>query len=512
MVAMAALLLPGMPGASAVASRVAYVAAHPWLWRLGWLPWHLTALSDLVLMGALLRTRWIAPAPAVLTVLATLAAILVEQPAELAWSVSGPRLAAMATRSGDLALYLPFENAAFLRVGGWAAAIYTVVACGWSWCFASAGIWRRGLTAFSALTWAVLLGASLGPLLPEAYRPHPTILAAANALGFAGLLAWLVVITELTLRRSRPDERSGRMAPWVHPRQNGLGSLLNGVANSRLIRSVGEWLPLPAFVSDITNVIYVNYLVKADLLEPLVPSGLELQRLGPNSDYALFTHLTYQHGHFGPQLLGRLRRFMPSPVQSNWRIYVRDPHTNLRGIYFVTTAISQILPSLMARLFSEGIPMHCLRRGDVRAIGAGVFQVTLDPGAGSAPDLALTLQAADCVAFESPWSECFASFEDLLPYCVPQDRAMSSQPWAGRVTRQEIELGIPLECCEPLVGQVVSRAAEALVGDARPVCFRVPRVTLRFGGEIYDRRETHPVVVQHHAPRDTSVILGRNGE
>ena len=32
-------------------------------------------------------------------------------------------------------------------------------------------------------------------------------------------------------------------------------------------------------------------------------------------------------------------------------------------------------------------------------------------------------------------------------------------------------------------------AAQALVGDALPVCFHVPQVTLRFGAEIYDQRD-----------------------
>ncbi len=71
MLSMAALLLPGTPGGlhSDVAARMAYVAAHPWLWRLGWLPWQLTALSDLLLAWALLRTSWIPRLPAWLALL-----------------------------------------------------------------------------------------------------------------------------------------------------------------------------------------------------------------------------------------------------------------------------------------------------------------------------------------------------------------------------------------------------------------------------------------------------------
>ena len=65
---------------------------------------------------------------------------------------------------------------------------------------------------------------------------------------------------------------------------------------------------------------------------------------------------------------------------------------------------------------------------------------------------------------------------------------MSSQPWYRRITRQEIQLGIPLECCEPLEGTVKTRAAQAIAGDAEPVCFRVAKVDFRFEREEYDWR------------------------
>ncbi|MHB8748945.1 MAG: DUF2071 domain-containing protein, partial [Aggregatilineales bacterium] len=321
---------------------------------------------------------------------------------------------------------------------------------------------------------------------PDANRAAAEIVAAGNALGFVLLLLWLVVIAELVLRRSRPYSRYGRMAHWNYPRQGPVGQLINEIANSRLARAYGEWFPPVAFMSNITNVIYVNYLVEAERLAPLVPSGLELQRMGPNGKYALFTHLTYQHGHFGPQLLGPLRRLMPSPVQSNWRVYVRDPHTNFSGIYFVSTAISQILPALLARFLSEGIPMHVVQQGMVAAESGGSFRVCLDPGAGSGPDLAASLQPAPIPALASPWNLCFDTYHDMLAYCVPQDRAMSFQHWYGCVTRQEIALGIPLEVCEPLSGTVISKAAQNLVGNAQAVCFRVPQVTLRFKREERD--------------------------
>ena len=87
----------------------------------------------------------------------------------------------------------------------------------------------------------------------------------------------------------------------------------------------------------------------------------------------------------------------------------------------------------------------------------------------------------------SAFRACFRSFEAFLAYAVPQDRALATEPWHPRVTRQEIDLGIPLAVCERLEGEVTSRAAIAIVGPgAEPVCFRVPEVAFEFTTEEYD--------------------------
>jgi hypothetical protein len=240
-----------------------------------------------------------------------------------------------------------------------------------------------------------------------------------------------------------------------------------------------------SFASDITDVIYINYLVEAERLEPLVPWGLELQRLGPEGKHALFTFLTYNHGHFGPRRFGPLRRLLPSPVQSNWRIHVRDPRTGVAGIHFVTNAIDRTLHALAARLLSEGMPMHVLERAGVHLLADGSFRVFLEPGKGSGPDAEAVLRPALKPQLPAPWNACFDNYRAMLAYCVPQDRAFSTQPWYDRVTRQEIQLGIPLEACEPLTGEVHVRMAAAFLGDAQPLCFRVARVAFHFDREAY---------------------------
>jgi hypothetical protein len=488
MAGMVALLLPALPGGLAEgAARAARIAEHPWLFHAGWLPWHASAASDAALAVALLRVRWIPRAPAIAALVFTLLAIVPDQGGQIVWETRGVALAEEAVRTGDAGLYLAFEGPVFAAVAGWAASFYTLAAIAWTLCFARTPVWTRGIGRLSIVTWTVFALVSPAPLLPASLRPSPPVVAAGNAVGFVLLELWLAVVAEQVLRRARPEARSGVLAPWRHPSRGLFGRTVDLLANSRLARALCEPLPVPAFASDITDVIYVNYLVPADRLAALVPPGLELQRLGPGGDHALFTFLTYRHGHFGPRVLGPLRRLFPSPVHTNWRIHVVDPRTGRLGIHFVTNAIGNTVQALGARLMSEGMPMHVPARAEIERGAGGAVRVLLDPGAGSAPDARVTLRpAASPSALPPPWSACFESWRDFLGYCVPQDRAMDSQPWQGTISRQEIDLGIPLDACEPLEGEVRSEAARAIVGDAAPLCFRVAGVRFLFTGEEYD--------------------------
>ena len=484
MLSMAALLLPGTPGGSqsSVAARMAYVAAHPWLWRLGWLPWGLTALGNLLLALALLRTPWIARLPAWLALLATLCAIIPDQTGQLLWDTVGVSLASQ----GHLAPYAAFEGPIFPIIAAGGGAGYTLAAILWSVCLARAGVWSRGLTIFSVVLWGAFLALALLAALPAHAGLPGWSVGAGNAICFALLLLWLALAAELVLRRARPTTAWGRYAPWRYPRR-AIGWLLDPLANSRFLRALSEHLPVLAFRSDIQHVLYTNYLVPAERVAALVPSGLELQRIGPAGDCALLSILTYRHGHFGPRLAGSLRRLFPSPIQSNWRLYVRDPQTNQRGVYFLTNAVTGLPQALGARFLSEGMPMHAPRHGELRQTPDGAWLVALDPGAGSSPDMAALLRPCAARPDTEPWAAAFASYAEMLAYAVPQDRALTVQPWHAWVTRQEIRLDIPLESCQPLAGVISSQTARTLVGNAEPFTFIVPGVFFRFDAERHDR-------------------------
>ncbi|MFB7653622.1 MULTISPECIES: DUF2071 domain-containing protein [unclassified Streptomyces] len=241
-----------------------------------------------------------------------------------------------------------------------------------------------------------------------------------------------------------------------------------------------------AFVSDITDVVYVNYVVDAHRIAPLIPPGLELQRVGEAGDQAMLTFLSYRHGHLGPALLGRWRRLLPSPLQSNWRVYVRHRRTGASGVYFLSTAIDRTLHAIGARMSAEALPMHVLERASLLVSEGGRIDLLLDPGRGSAPGAEAQLSPLSEWPTDGPWRCAFSNYEQMLAYCVPQDRALSVQPWYGRVTRQEISLGIPLDACIALTGPVVSSTARAIIGEAEPFAFRVPLVRFRFEGEEHD--------------------------
>jgi hypothetical protein len=483
MIAMATLLLPMMPGGPVAddGTRMAAIASHATAWRLGWATWGITAASDVALGLALFRWRRVPRAQAWAALLLVCAAVVPDQAAQIRWVTGGVALA----RAGALSLYLAFERGVFLLTGAWAALLYTVASVAWCACFTAAGAWSRGLTRVSVPLFTVFAAAALGPLLPATAGVSPAAIAAGNAIAFVGLELWFFLLLEHAARLARPDAPHGRYAAWRAPRTVRFAAILDAVANSRATHALLGLLPVPEFRSEIRDVVYVSYLLPAARLAPLVPAGLELQRIGPDSAWAMFTFLTYRHGHFGPALAGPLRRLFSSPVQTNWRTYVRDPRTGREGVYFVTNAVTTRLHALGGRLMSESA-MHLLARGEVTRQASGRMRVVVDPGDGSGPDAELDLSPTDAFELPTSWHECFRDARAMLAYCVPQDRALTTEPWRRCTTREEIDLGISLDECEPLQGQVRSRAAHAIAGDAEPVCFRVARVDFRLRGEVRD--------------------------
>ncbi len=463
MIAMILLLMPGMPNSGSIEQQMSYIATHPWQWRLGWLPWQLTALSDLLLGIALVRTDWIPKRAAWVALILTLIAIGFEQPQEFVWSVQGVHVA----EGGNISAYQALRDHAFALTSYWAATFYGFAAIGWSFAFAGAKTWNRFLTGWSILTWGILLIVSVLPLIIPQFPP--SIVAAGDAIGFTFMMIWFVVVGELVFRRARPVEQD-----WRLPYSRWIAIPIELLGNSQLARGFGELFPCPRLQSDITDVVYLNYLVPAERLARFVQAGLDLQRLGP--DHAVFTVLVYRHGHFGPSFFGPFRRLLPSPMQSNWRIYVSQPGTETQGVSFVTTTISNPFSALIGRIFAANLPMH------VPAVSRFGDRIELDSGCGSSPDLRIDHLREAERELPPDWQGVFGNYESALEYLVPQDRALSSQPWLQQITQQEIQLGIRSDECQAQAVEVESDAIQTIVGDVQPLCFKVAKVRFRLTG------------------------------
>lgn len=487
LISMALLVMPGMPGGLlADQARIEYLAMHPYLWRLGWLPWQLSALSDLLLAFAFTGLPSLSKTIKTLLFVATFAALIPDQCGQFLWITEGVELAkkAAAGQSASAATFLSFEQNVFVMVCGWASLFYTVLAILWTKGLSKAGVADKLFVRFSTILWIFSFACSALFILSRNMQIPFLLMAISNTVLFAGLMFWFCYAIERILRSCRKIEPWGREAKWQVPSVRSFHGLLQILGGSKFLRRIFERIPPISLSSDIDSVVYVNYLLPAEKLLELVPAHLELQRLGANGDYALFSILTFRHQHFGPQMLGNLRKLMFNSIVSNWRIHVTDPAKKMRGIYFLSNTTDNAIMSVSARILSEAMPMHLLASADFRKEDES-FKIMLNPGDGSAPDLEADLKVSQSAAFSGAWSECFKSFEDFLEYCVPQDRSISSQPILNRITYQEIELGIPLTECKPLAGSVLSNVANLISGPATPFCFSAPALTFRFNKEHY---------------------------
>ncbi|CAN5515701.1 hypothetical protein BH09MYX1_BH09MYX1_42020 [soil metagenome] len=192
MLGMAILLLPAMPGGGTTsdAERVAWIASHVGTFRLGWLPWHVTAASDLVLAILLTRIPKIPPTLRWAQLALTFVAVLCDQGGQVLWLT---RVVAQA-RAGDVAGYLATEHVAFPLTGWYAALLYTLGAIAWTLCFRAAGVWSKTIARVSIPLWMVFLIATIGPLLPEGFRVPDRAVAAANAIGFIMMELWFLLL------------------------------------------------------------------------------------------------------------------------------------------------------------------------------------------------------------------------------------------------------------------------------------------------------------------------------
>lgn len=265
---------------------------------------------------------------------------------------------------------------------------------------------------------------------------------------------------------------------YRHPYPGYPGRVLEGLLNARglarLRHALLSRLPFPVLRSDVADVVYVTWMVDARAAQALLPEGLRVWERG---GLAPLTVLTYRHGHFGPALAGPLRRLFPSPLQSNWRLYLDGPP---RTVWFLENMMDSGAYVAATRLFSDIMRTHRPARFTHDRAGDG-FDTRIDPGAGSAPAFACTVGPSAQPVLPPAFAAAFKSWNDAVAMLARQDAALGWSARLGKLVLSHIDLPIPLDAVRPLVpaGPVACSLLETLQAAGDPLCFLVPSVPFR---------------------------------
>ena len=276
---------------------------------------------------------------------------------------------------------------------------------------------------------------------------------------------------------------------YRHPYPGLPGRFLEGLLNARglarLRHAALSRLPFPVLQSDVADVVYVTWMVDARAAQALLPGGL---RVWARDGLTPLTALTYRHGHFGPALAGPLRRLFPSPLQSNWRLYLDGPLPSgapPQTVWFLENMMDSGAYVAATRLFSDIMRTHRPARFTHGRVGDG-FATRIEPGAGSAPALECTVAPAAQPALPPAFAAAFGSWDAAVAMLACQDAALGWSARLGTLVLSHIDLPIPLDAVAPLVptAPVACSLLETLPAAGEPLCFLVPRVPFRVLSEM----------------------------
>ena len=265
---------------------------------------------------------------------------------------------------------------------------------------------------------------------------------------------------------------------YVHPREGLIGRAVSWLVNNRRLAAlryaVMSRIGFLKMESDVTDVVYLTWLVDAEAARAFVAPDM---RLWARNGKTLFTVLTYRHGHFGPAFLGRLRGIFPSPMQSNWRLYLDDGGS----VYFLKNIMSSLPYVFGTRMFSDIMQTHLAAK--FRHDGGGQrFELDIQSGGGSSPALSCKTSAAKEKQLMPAFCSMFDSWETAVAYIACQDTAISRAERFKRNVISEIDLPIDVRQVLPLDvadGSVNCSLLAQFPSAEGPFAFVVPRVKFR---------------------------------
>lgn len=268
--------------------------------------------------------------------------------------------------------------------------------------------------------------------------------------------------------------------PYVHPRRGLAARAVEFVANSRrfaaLRRRVLGCLPFMVLRSDVVDVVYLTWLPPVEAAGAWTRPGLPLWR---HRGLTPFTVLTYRHRHFGPALLGRLRSLFPSPLQSNWRLYIEGNMPGAppgRTVLFTHNVLSSGFYALGARAMSDALPADLAGRFEHVRDGE-VYRSLIESGLGSAPALQAVVTTGVAAVLPPAFQACWADWASAVEALALQEGAVTAVQGSDRLAHAVIDLPIDLSRVRPAAVRSLSCPAVAMLGAVgEAFCFVVPDV------------------------------------
>ncbi len=241
---------------------------------------------------------------------------------------------------------------------------------------------------------------------------------------------------------------------FTYPRPKLSGKLLNALLNNSIFIKAKRFLFFPftkaQLKSDVTNVVFLNWLIPFESIAHLVPEHVKLKQY---DGQVLLTVLTYKHGNFRPVAFDRFKGIFGSPLQSNWRLYIENNtcfHSLEPTVFFVKNIIGGFTYTIGSRCFSNILQTH-LPDSFEHYADANQFVTKINPGHSNSPDLEITLETKPDWEIPSNMQPYFQNKEALIRAICNQDAAISDLPDTNKYALAKINLGFDHASLEPLV-------------------------------------------------------------
>ena len=184
----------------------------------------------------------------------------------------------------------------------------------------------------------------------------------------------------------------------------------------RLRRVMMKFLPFMQLQSQVENIVYLSWLVDIDQVRERYPDSVQLfEKQGKT----IFTILTYQHHHFGFSFLKTLRKWMPSPKQSNWRFYI-SPDQQEKTAFFDQVIVDQMMYVMSGRLASDAMPAQYA----IQFLHQKIQQhIQTDIQLDAEYQLQSLVQINHYKSLPLAWGDFFSSWDEAIRYLVDQEHA-----------------------------------------------------------------------------------------